>query len=105
MFMGKDTQANLVLGHIRQLAQSYKGHLLLVLKEFGYTGTGYISFPNLTEIIFDFSFISTGFSIEIRGVEQTVLQLDTFIDYSDQGEIEAIIELIETRIKVLDADE
>ena len=102
--MDKDTQANLILGRIRDLVQSYRGHLLLIFKESGYSGTGYIGLLNLAEFIFDFSFIDTGFSIEIRETGQAVSRLNAFIDYSNEGEMESVIKLIETRIKILDAD-
>ncbi len=98
-----ERQANMLIDRIRKLAKGYKGELLLIQKE-TYSGKGIICLANLTEIVFTFSFTKIGFIIAVQGLEPLPNQKATYIDYSNEAEIQSILNLLEKRIKILDAD-
>ncbi len=100
--MENDERANTIIKRIRGLAESYNGKLLLDVKDAGSSGTGYISLTNGTEIIFDFVFASWGFKIDIRGLETTLLRQNVYNEYSNEGEIDSVLRILEMRIKILE---
>jgi len=98
--MDADDRANEILGRIRKVAEGYRGKLLLTVDDAGKSGKGYVSLPNMTGIVFDFFFRSSGFNIKFHGFE-ALSGSDDIVDYSNEAEIISLIKIIEKRIKIL----